>query len=113
LAVTAVVSSLSELARFLLARVDDDDDQLRRMQRKHVQLIAADGDVNGIGSVARLRAECGAKRNIIGQAQHLLMLRDLPSEKVVRESAAQMLRALAEPYRDHYAYRSEWSPASH
>lgn len=107
---TTVLNPIAELARFLVARVDEDDDQLRRMQRKRV---AAGGvELDGVGSIARLRAECSAKRHIIGQAQQLLMLRDLPAERAVRESAAQMLRALAEPYRDHYAYRPEWSQKS-
>jgi hypothetical protein len=104
---TAVASPLSELVRFLIARVDEDEEELRRLQRTEVR-GSAKADLGGIRSIARQRAECSAKRNVIRHAQQLLALRDLPSEKAVRDAAGQMLHAMAEPYSGHYGYREEW-----
>ena len=85
--------------RALLDLLDVDQEELlaRHVARDARALLALDENLDGA----------------VGQAQQLLMLRDLPSERVVRESAAQMLRALATPYSSHYAYRAEWSPAAH
>ena len=94
-----------DLVRFLLARVDEDVAQLKRLARR------ADDESGGVRSLARLQADAVAKRRLIGALQQLLVLRDQPSEKAIRAQAGQMLRMLALPYDTHAAYRSEWRPS--
>ena len=109
LAVTVVSpTSLAGLIRFLIARIDEDDEELRRLRRK---LVRGDGsdDGTGVRSLERLQAECAAKRNVIGYCQRLLVLRDLPAERPVRDAASHVLRALAAPYHDHAGYQSDWA----
>ena len=98
----ALASSTSELVRFLLARLDEDDEKLKRYARDS----AGPGD--GMIAADRLRAEALARRRIIGSVQQLLVLRDQPCEKPVRDVAAQVLRWLAAPYSHHAGFRSEW-----
>ena len=97
----------SDLVRFLLARLDDDEREIKKLQQ-------ANGSANGSGasfpSVDRLSVDSAAKREIVGVLQRLLVLRDLPSERPVREGAAEVLRRLAMPYEDHAGYRPEWRP---
>lgn len=95
-----------ELVRFLLARVDDDDSEVKRLAKG-----SASAPAEGVGSVARLRAELAAKRRVIGSLQQLLVLRDQPFEKVIRDQVTQMLRVLATAYEAHGAYRREWRPS--
>jgi hypothetical protein len=98
----ALASTTSELVRFLLARFDEDDEKLRRYSRH------SGPPDDGLLSVDRLRAEALARRRIIGSVQQLLVLRDQPCEKPVRDGAAQVLRWLAAPYAHHAGFRSEW-----
>jgi anti-sigma factor ChrR (cupin superfamily) len=106
---TAVRPTTHDLIRFLLARVDDDVAELKRLAR---QQLATGADAHeGVRAIARLQAEAAAKRRMIGALQQLLVLRDQPLEKTVRDQATQMLRVLATPYDGHSAYRSEWRPA--
>jgi anti-sigma factor ChrR (cupin superfamily) len=107
---TAAVATSQDLVRFLLARVDDDDTELKRLARQHARAHVAD-ELDGIRAVSRLQAESAAKRRVIGALQQLLVLRDQPFEKAIRDQAAQMLRILAMPYDGHAAYRSEWRPS--
>jgi hypothetical protein len=101
----SAVTASQELVRFLLARVDEDESELKRLSR-------GDGAVSGgLRSAARLHAELGAKRRLIGSLQQLVVLRDQPAERAIRHQAGQMLRFLALPYEQHPAYRSEWRPA--
>ena len=44
--------------------------------------------------------------------QQLIVLRDQPFEKPIRDAAAQVLRSLATPYANHAAFRSEWRRSS-
>jgi Family of unknown function (DUF6221) len=99
---TTLAPTTSELVRFLLARFDEDDANLKRIARGGPSL---DGE---LFSLERLRIEALARRRIVGSIQQLLVLRDQPSEKPVRDGAAQVLRSLAAPYSDHHAFRSEW-----
>lgn len=94
-----------DLVRFLLARVDEDVAQLKRIARH------PDDDSAGVRSLTRLQADVTAKRRLIGALQQLLVLRDQPFEKAIRAQAGQMLRMLALPYDTHSAYRSEWRPS--
>jgi hypothetical protein len=110
---TIAAPSTTELVRFLLARVDEDDAQLRRLRRDQSRGTGPADAADGLGSIDRLRAECGAKRDVIGCAQQLLVLRDQPAEKPVRDAAVHMLYALAAPYRSHAAFRSEWDGRRH
>jgi hypothetical protein len=93
-----------ELVRFLISRLDEDTTELKRLARR--------GDGAGARSIAWLQSDLAAKRRVIGTLQQLLVLRDQPFEKHVRDSATQMLRLLALPYEHHAAYRSEWRPSS-
>jgi hypothetical protein len=100
-----------DLIRFLLARVDDDDAALKRLARQQSRAPHTTTPT-GVQSVERQRAECVAKRRVIGSAQQLLVLRDQPSERPIREAAVQILRALAAPYADHASFRPEWRLAA-
>jgi hypothetical protein len=107
---TAVTtSSLTDLVRFLVARVDDDDDRLKTESRERARAkgpVATDADP--IRALDRLRAENTAKREVIASAQQLLVLRDQPAEKPVRDNAAHILRSMAGAYADHPTFRAEW-----
>jgi hypothetical protein len=107
---TAVRATTHDLIRFLLARVDDDVAELKKLARQQV----ASGNLEtteGVRAIVRLQAEAASKRRMIGALQQLLVLRDQPLEKTVRDQATQMLRVLAVPYDRHSAYRPEWRPA--
>ena len=107
---TAVRATTHDLVRFLLARVDDDVAELKKLARQQV----ASGNLEtteGVRAIVRLQAEAASKRRMIGALQQLLVLRDQPLEKTVRDQATQMLRVLAVPYDRHSAYRPEWRPA--
>jgi len=96
-----LTSTTNELVRFLLARFDEDDEQLKRCARP--------GATPSVPfPVERLRSEALARRRVLGALQQLLVLRDQPSEKPVRDGAVQALRSLAAPYSTHNGFRSEW-----
>lgn len=99
-----------ELVRFLLARVDDDEAELKKIARR--QARGGETAVAGPWSLERLRGECASKRQLIGMLQQLFVLRDQPFEKAIRDAAAQMLQALAVPYADHNGYRKDWHEAA-
>jgi hypothetical protein len=88
-----------DLVRFLLARFDEDDEQLKRASRNAVAEPF---------SLDRLRSEALARRRVVGALQQLIVLRDQPCEKPVRDGAAQALRCLAAPYSEHAGFRAEW-----
>jgi hypothetical protein len=91
------------LVRFLLARISDDERQHRRQPP---------GDAHDVQSPARALAECAVKRETVGIMQRILVLRDLPQERQVRDAAAEVLRRMAVIYEDHNTYRAEWRPKS-
>jgi hypothetical protein len=97
-----MLSNTTELVRFLLARLDEDDATLKGRRRGGVD------PEGGPAAMDRLRSEVQAKRQIIGAAQQLLLLRDQPCEKPVRDGASLILRCLALPYADHASFRKEW-----
>lgn len=104
----------ADLVRFLLARLDDEDAQFRRRSRTLRGSDAeSDTRIDGTAVLDRERAESHARRQVIGIAQQLLVLRDQPNEKAVRDAAVHILRALAAPYADHSGFRSEWMPTGH
>ncbi len=100
------------LVQFLLARVDEDESEIKRAARQSKSSIEPQAPQTRPGIVlqnpARWREECAAKRRIIGIAQQMLVLRDQPAEEVVRRAAEQVLRELAAPYAHHYGYQPEW-----
>lgn len=108
MSLTMPSSIASDLVRFLLDRIDEDDEELRRWTRAESRSPGHDSKPDGLRSVERLRSEAIAKRHVIGDLQQLLVLRDQPNEKAVRDGATQALRALAAPYAEHRAYRTEW-----
>jgi hypothetical protein len=112
----------NDLVRFLLARLDDDEREIKKMQKATNGSVngptngaangARHGSVNGapFPSLNRLSVDSAAKREIVGVLQRLLVLRDLPAERPVRDGALEVLRRLAMPYEDHAGYRAEWRP---
>jgi hypothetical protein len=96
------------LVRFLLVQIDSDAAELKRMARRNNGVSAISGLSSGVCSVSRQVAEVEVKRRLVGCLQRLLILRDQPMEKAVRDQAAVMLRALAAPYSDRKGYRPEW-----
>jgi len=88
------------LVSFLLARISDEERELKR--RTKSPDIDADAE--------RGLADCTAKREIIGISQRMIVLRDLPNERSVREGAEEVLRRMASVYADHVGYRAEWRP---
>jgi hypothetical protein len=104
----SVVSRTSQdLVRFLLARVDDDGSEIKRLaKREH-----GEEGGSGVRSIERMQADTAVKRRLIGGLQQLLVLRDQPFEKAIRDQATEMLRVLATPYDKHTGYRREWRPS--
>lgn len=90
---------LNELVRFVVARLDDDYREIKRAAR-----------IDGFGSYGehRARVEHDARREIVGVAQRMAVLRDLPSEVPVRACAVDMVRAMAGVWADHPYYRASW-----
>lgn len=101
----SIGTTTQDLVRFLLARLDEDGTEIKRLARDRTD------EVDGIRSIERLRADLTAKRRLIGTLQQLIVLRDQPFERAIRHQAAEMLRFLALPYDRHEAYRPEWRPA--
>lgn len=93
-----------DVVRFLMARVDDDEQALRKLARR-IRDSAAGADQS---SVDQLRRNIAAQRKILGYVQELLVMSDLPREKIVRDIATQILRSMAQPYSAHPMFRSEW-----
>jgi Family of unknown function (DUF6221) len=112
--VTATGTNVGTLVSFLLARIDDDEAEIARLQRKaRSAATAASGTVataeNSVLSLQRIRLDCRAKRKVIGATQQLVVFRDLPNEHQVREEAWRALKALAATYAGHSGYRAEWA----
>jgi hypothetical protein len=105
---------MSTLVEFLLARVEDEEVELRSESRRRSRsgtdgataLSLTDEDHD----LAQRRAECAARREMVGILQRLLVLHDLPAERPQRDSAAQLLKLMAVPYVAHPSYRAEWRP---
>jgi hypothetical protein len=93
----------TDLVRFLLARVDDEESALRKLARRH-----RGDDAELDPSIERQRSDIVAKRQVLGHVQQLLVLRDQPNEKTVRDVSTQILRSMAMPYAEHASYREEW-----
>ena len=93
----------NDIVRFILARLDEDERQIRKLVKSGVGPVS-------FPSLDRLSVDSAAKREIVGVLQRLLVLRDLPSERPVREGATEVLRRMALPYGDHASYRAEWRP---
>ena len=91
------------LVRFLLDRISDDE---RRWRRR------AKANEDDAAEAMHWLADCAAKREIIGIMQRMIILRDQPMERQVRDAAEEVLRRLAALYEDHVAYRSQWRPRS-
>lgn len=108
---TATVSrtDTSDLVRFVLARLDDEESDLRHRVRG---LRGRDDVASDAAVIEQLRSETLSRRQIIGAVQQLLVLRDLPNEKAVRDVAASILRSVATPYADHPSFRESWHAAN-
>jgi hypothetical protein len=88
----------------VLARLDDEEAVIRR----HARSLRGQDAQSSLDSLDHQRADCLARRQVTGAVQQLLVLRDLPTEKPVRDHATQILLSLASPYSGHKAYRDEW-----
>ena len=93
----------SEVVRFVLARLDDEEAVIRRSARS----LRGQDDPR-TAELDHQRADCLSRRQVTGAVQQLLVLRDLPRERPVREHATRILLSLASPYAGHKAYRAEW-----
>ena len=93
-----------DLVRFLLARVDEDEKSLRVLVRRTHRA----GDLAHEPAFTRAHSDLIAKRQVLGHIQHLLILRDLPGEKPVRDLAVDMLQSMAAPYTRHVQFRGLW-----
>ncbi|WP_375484908.1 DUF6221 family protein [uncultured Jatrophihabitans sp.] len=93
-----------DVVRFVLARLDDEEAGIRRSARS----LRGHDDRAQTASLEHRRADCLARRQVTGAVQQLLVLRDLPQEKPVRDHATQILLSLASPYSGHKAFRTEW-----
>ncbi len=104
--------NVPRLVQFLLARVDEDESEIKRAARQSKAPTEPAAQQTRptivVQNPTRWREECAAKRRIIGIAQQMLVLRDQPAEQVVRRAAEQVLRELAAPYAQHYGYQPEW-----
>jgi hypothetical protein len=98
---STLAPTTNDLVRFLLARFDEDDEALKRSSR-------GQAETGGQITLDRLRSEALARRRIVGSMQQLIVLRDQPCEKPVRDGAIQVLRFLAAPYSQHAGFRTEW-----
>ena len=76
------------------------------------QLRGRDDVASDTDTIEHLRSETLARRQIVGAVQQLLVLRDLPNEKAVRDVAASILRSLATPYAEHVSFREHWHAAN-
>jgi hypothetical protein len=102
---------MSTVVEFILARIADEETQARREARQARQ--ATDGATAlaiAADPASRTRADCDARREMVGILQRMMILHDHPSERPQRDSAAQLLKLMAVPYEDHPAYRAEWRP---
>lgn len=97
----------TDVVRFVLARLDDEEAVIRRSARS----MRGREDDTTLAGLEHKRADCLARRQVTGAVQQLLVLRDLPNEKPVRDHATQILLSLASPYAEHKAYRTEWQAA--
>lgn len=106
---TTTPNDTTDLVRFVLARLDDEESDLRKRVRK---LRGRDDTEADSDLIEHLRSETLARRQIVGSVQQLLVLRDLPNEKAVRDVAASILRSLATPYAEHPSFREHWHAAT-
>lgn len=97
-----------DLVRFVLTRLDEDEAELKRLARETIRTGAREPSNAAVLAVSRQLAEVEAKRRILACVQRLIVLRDQPMEKAVRDEAALVVKALSTPYLDHPAYRAEW-----
>lgn len=82
------------------------------MRRRVRGLRGRDDVESDSDDIGHLRSETLARRQIVGAVQQLLVLRDLPNEKAVRDVAASILRSLATPYAQHPSFREHWHAAN-
>ena len=107
------------LTEFLLARIAEDEDRVRREQTLRDEDAYPNYWTSPDASEweraitpARVLAECEAKRAIIDRLRHveagvLLVGGDMTNYRSALLCAS---RALALPYADHPDYREEWRP---
>src|SRR5262249_46994672 len=105
-----------DVVRFLVNHIDADETELKKLSRRRrgtAQTVEPGADARGVCSIGRQLREIESKRRVLGGLQRLLVLRDQPMEKTVRDQALAMLLALAAPYRDCADFRDEWCSTHH
>jgi hypothetical protein len=100
-----------ELVRFVLDHIDADETDLKRLTRRHGGAAAVASQADSVCSIGRQLNEIDSKRRVLGGIQRLIVLRDQPMEKAVRDQALIMLQALAAPYSESPGFRDEWRSA--
>jgi hypothetical protein len=101
---------VTELVRFLLSCIDEDGRELKRLRKDRNTAIAEATYQVDVLTLDRQLSEIDAKRRLVGALQQLIVLRDQPMEKVVRDHAAMMLTAMTAPYSGHRGFRADWEP---
>lgn len=90
------------LVEFLLARIEEDETEARVVSPT-IRGYVSYADGRDARRVARVLAECDAKRRIIDW-------HDLAERQYGPRTAAGILEILALPYAEHPDYRDEWRP---
>jgi hypothetical protein len=103
---------MTDLTEFLLARIAEDEAAVeQRMADSRGSAVGGDPTVERWPIYRRARAECEAKRRIIGKAQPWIAADDGRAHQTsLRLAGEDILAALASPYADHPDYREEWRP---
>lgn len=92
------------LAEFLLARIDDDEEQAGSgWERVPESRWSRNNEGQNVLSPDAILAECEAKRRIVEMVGDAAELRDTEGALSDR-----VLLALVQPYADHADFRDEW-----
>ena len=101
------------LTEFLLARIGEDEETARTM----AQIFGGVDRHSGLGSPARVLAECESKRRIVEHHTPDRGGEEFPLCAICTEVGPEAqgwpcltLRALALPYASHPDYQQEWTP---
>jgi hypothetical protein len=101
------------LTDFLLARIAEDETNLREMTNPREAAVRVEGasapEVRHFANPDRVLAECEAKRRIV-EAHREWDDNDWQSPAYFSAPMDLVLSLLALPYADHPDYREEWKP---
>lgn len=102
---------MSDLSKFLLARITEDEDLARSAIGKRVDISAVWSDMEVARHIdrwssARVLAECESKRAIVAETAPRVV--DYADSYGARQLSAMTLRLLAQPYASHPDYDGAW-----